>query len=139
MERQAVADRGFAIDDYGLPAFDNGQHAVLVDPGIKTFASGRTVPVSMLGLGEHVSGIRKCRHPAAVDQPRVPAAMIGMEMGAANIVDRFRRYTGLRQPLEKRQVQLMEAWQRRSVLVIAGTAIDQDRTMSGFQHPGMDA
>jgi hypothetical protein len=89
MERKTVPDRSLAIDDLGLSALDNGKNAVLEYAGAKAFLASRAGPMIVLGLGEDVLGIRERRHLAAVEESRVPAAMIRVQVGTADVVDLF--------------------------------------------------
>ena len=74
--------------DIGLAGLDHRQHAV-IDAAVGIFGAllVQLGPEAELRLGENVARIGKRRHPAAVDQARVPADMIGMQMGTHHEID----------------------------------------------------
>lgn len=101
---ETVREQAVAVDDLGLSGLDHGQDAVGEDAGIEAALSGRAGPVIVLGPGENISGIGEGRYPASVAQLRVPAAMVGVKMRAADEIDLVRCDAGLGEPRQEGQV-----------------------------------
>ena len=84
-DARMVADLIVVAYDLGPVGFDHGQNAVAERrhrrPGILL------APVIEFRLCEHIARIRKRRHPAAIVQPRIPANVIDMQVGAHHEVD----------------------------------------------------
>ena len=55
------------------------------------------VPVAPFLLRDQIARVRKRRHPASIDEHRVPADVIDMQMRAQHGVDRFARIAGRRE------------------------------------------
>ena len=82
-----------------LPGCDHRQHAVL--QGMTRELRVAPLPRLELLSGEHVARVGEGRHPAAVDQPGVPADVIAVQVGAQDVVDGLRREP---EPGERAQV-----------------------------------
>ena len=95
-------------------------------------------PVVVLGAREQVARVGEGRHPAPADQPRVPADVIGVEVGAHHEVDVFRSEAdggevveiAGRGPVRPGRVEA-------ALLVVADAGIDQDGAVAGPQHVGL--
>ena len=61
-------------------------------------SAGIGLGVIDLALGENVSGVRKGRYPAPVDQARVPSTVIGVKVGAEHEIDILRPGPGRGEP-----------------------------------------
>ena len=83
-------------------------------------------PVIVFDLVEQVVRIGKCRHPAPVDQPGVPADMIGMQMSTHDDIDVFRGDALRAQIIHPRPFLAMPVRPDGPVLVVADAGIDQD-------------
>ena len=143
LDQHRVVDRVRAVEQHRLAGLDHRQHAVAIGAaalrvGVRRGVATR-IAVFVLGTGEQILGVRKGRDPAAVTQHRVPADVIGVQMGAEHDVDVFRRGAGLTQAREIRRVALVEARQPRPLLVIATAAVEQDRVAIGADEPGVHA
>src|SRR5882724_6974250 len=104
------------------------QHAV---PGV--------VAAIQASLGKDRLCIGKGRDPATVLQKSIPADVVEVAMGTEHIIDRLRRDTGVLRAVKKWQIQLVELRRERAMLVIACTAINQDRMPFGPHDPGVNA
>jgi hypothetical protein len=65
-----------------------------------------------------------------------------MQVGAQDAqdgIDLLRLHAGCAQAVQERDIELMEAGKARSVLVVAGTAVQQHGVATGADQPGMDA
>jgi hypothetical protein len=83
-EMYEIAERVVARHEVGSLRLDDRQHAVVESQHL-----GLGVHLGPVGefLGaEDIARIGKGRHPAAVFEPRIPADMVGMEMGAQHEV-----------------------------------------------------
>ena len=143
LDHHRIVDRVRAVEQNRLPGLDHRQHAVAVGAaalrvGVRRGVATR-IAVFVLGPGEQILGVRKGRDPAPVTQHRVPADVIGVQMGAEHDVDVLRRGAGLTQAREIRRVAPVEARQARPLLVIAAAAVEQDRVPIGADEPGVHA
>jgi hypothetical protein len=135
MGHKASSQRTLPVGNFRRPTLDHGQNTVFVDSSVDTLLPRGTSPMLAFCLKETVSRVRKRRHPATVEQPCMPSTMIDMKMRAHHVVHRLWRNSGCRQPFEKRQIELVKAWDAGPVLVIAGKTVDQNRMMTGAQNP----
>ena len=95
----------------------------------------RLLPGGILPLVEHILGVREGRHPAAVAQHRIPAAMVDVQVGAEHVVDRLEAQA---RRLELIEVALLREIHRRGIaLILAGAGVDQDRVMRRAHHEGL--
>ena len=89
---------------------------------------------------EQVSRLREGRHPAPVLEPRVPADMVDVQVGAHDEVDVLDR-----EPVPPRAAHVgvdrlhVPVRPRRRGLVVADAAIDQDGMVRRAHHVGLDA
>src|SRR5271170_3400862 len=100
---------------------------------IATF--GRLFPCSVFALVEYVFGLREGRHPSAVSQHRVPAAMVNVQVRAEHVVDVLEPQTSRPEAVEPGL--LWEVHRRRIALVLAGAGVDQDRVLGRSQDVGL--
>ena len=112
MECEVIDHVAEAVDQKSLSRCDHRKDAIFENAGIEALTAGRTRPVIMLCFREHVFGVGKGRHPAAVAQTRIPAAMVGVKMRAKHVVDGLWGNPDRRQATEKRQVELIETRDR---------------------------
>jgi hypothetical protein len=90
-------------------------------------------PEVQFRFGKDVAGIGESWHPAAVFQPGVPADVIDVKMRAQNEMDVVDGQPGGGQASHERVVLLlMPQRARRTVLVVADAAIDQDVVLAGL-------
>ena len=76
------------IDEVGLAGLDHRQHAVFeVRIGRALRALFIVLPVLIFIVCEQITRVGKCRHPAAIDETRIPADMIDMKMRTHHEVD----------------------------------------------------
>ena len=85
LEEQAVFDRVVAVDEIRQAGAHDRQHAVLETAFGRAGADMRHLvrfPMRVFLPVEQVARVGEGRHPASVLQPRVPADMVDMQMGA---------------------------------------------------------
>jgi hypothetical protein len=129
-------------DEIRASGFDHREHAFA-----KGAHLGRPVlrvgvellVVFEVGLGKHVAGVRKGRHPAAVPELCVPADVVVMQVGAHDEIDLVRPCTGGREAFEVGRVHHVPEWPPGLVLVIAAARVDQDLLLADLQEPAVHA
>ncbi len=131
-----IVERVVVVDQQPLPGL---HHRLAVEApdvaGRIFFLLRRLLPGGVFALVEDVFRLREGRHPAAVHQPRVPAAMVDVQMGAEHVVDVLEA-----QPARVELVEpalLREVERRRVALVLAGAGVHQDRMMRRAHHEGL--
>src|ERR1700730_15213780 len=87
----------------------------------------RFLPGGVFAFMEHVLRLREGRHPAAVTQHGVPAAMVDVQMCAEHIIYVVEFEPGITESVEPRL--LWEVHRRRIALVLAGAGVHQDRSL----------
>ena len=136
LQGDGVVQREIVVDQQGLPGGDHGFAIVAPDIARRLRAARRRLlPRRVFALVEDVFRLREGRHPAAVHQARVPAAMVDMQVGAEDVVDILEA-----QPLGGEAVQpglLRKIHRRRVALVLAGAGIDQDGVLRRAHHEGL--
>ena len=138
--RRAIGDRVAAFDGRDEAALNDRQHAVLVAAviGLRPLC-GLTGAQLDLGLAHEIARIGKRRHPAAGDQARVPADVVGVEMGAEHDIDILGRAAGRSKMGDVMATgALVPVWPRRSRLMFADTGIDQDRLAAKADQMALD-
>ena len=141
LQRQATAHAVLARHELRLLRLDDRQHRIVVGVDLEGLGArplGLGLPEVVVGARHHVLGVGEGRHPLAVLQPRVPADMVDVQMGAHHEVDLLGLDARLAQTLEILGVQHVEARHARPGLVVAAAGIDQDRVLARAQQPGMD-
>ena len=103
--------------------------------GIFVFEIAEVIP---LGAAEEILGVLEGRDPFAVGEHRVPADMIGVEMGAENGVDAVFGISRVGDVLEKRAGSIGPDGQGE-FLVVAEAGVDEDALSLRFDNEGMDA
>jgi hypothetical protein len=144
LEEEALDDLRAVVDELDLAGLDHRHDAVLDDGDVlrqRQVAAGRRLPVLELAAREDVLGVREGRHPLAVDQPRVPADVVDVQVRADHQRHVLRLHAGLGQAIEVGQAQLVEALEQRqgARLVVAAAGVDQDRVAIVADHPGVHA
>ena len=118
-ELNLLGKRKIAFHDLRTLGLDDRQHGV-GDPG-----HGCRIlllllrPVRELALRHHVFRLRERRHPASVLEPRVPADMIPMQVGAHDVIDVLRLDPDAGEVGEVGRTHPMELGSRRALLVVA--------------------
>ena len=138
-EGYLVVERVVVGHDVGLAGLDHREHAV-VDAAVGIFLAALVDrdPVVVLGACEEVARVGEGRHPAPVHQPRVPAHVVGVEMGAHHEVDIVGREADGGEPVEvSRRRAVRPGRVEAALLVVADAGIDQDRPVPGPQHVGL--
>src|SRR5258707_35915 len=74
-----------------------------------------------------------------VDEPRIPADMIGMQMRQQNQIDFIGIHAGGHEPFEVWRMQLMKHRQSGAILVVARRGVDEYRAAVQTYHPCVDA
>src|SRR5262249_27731738 len=139
-DRQFITDRVLAVDQNRLSGLDHWQDAVAIrEAALNISLRWARIADLVLGSREKVFGIGKGRHPESAYQHRIPADVIGMQVGAQNDIDFLRPHAGCAQAVQEGDIKLMEAGKARSVLVIACTAVQQNGVAPGADQPGLDA
>src|SRR6266550_3133667 len=87
---------------------------------------------------DQVAGIRKGRDPTAIDQHRVPADVIDVEMRADHRVDRLARMAGGGEIREKPRLELVPGRYPPVLLVVAETGIDDYAAAPRLATLGLD-
>ena len=82
-------------------------------------------PIFELVPFEQIAGVGEGRHPLAVDQHRVPADMIDMEMGAEHDIEAFAREARAFEVLEEGGLEVRHHL-HCALLVIADAGVDHD-------------
>ena len=139
-DRHPGAERPCPLHQIGQPrrqhrrdaAFEN---AVVIGKG--RMPGGVAAPAVNLGLLHDVARIGKGRHPLAVAQLRVPAAMVVMQVRADDQIDVLRPVTRLGQALDEGNVQPVEE-RHRMRLAVAGTRIDQHHAIIRLENPALE-
>jgi hypothetical protein len=91
----------------------------------------------VLSPRKKVSRVRKRRHPAAVQEAGVPAAMIEMQMCAKHVIDALRRKSCRREVFE--EWALAHAEHRGTArLGVSDTGIDHDPFSGGLYYECLD-
>src|SRR4029077_19103517 len=90
-EPERVVEGEIVVDEQSLTGRD---HRLAVEPpniaatpGSRFTALGRFLPGGVFAFVKDVFRLREGRHPAAVAQPRVPAAVVDVQMRAKDVVD----------------------------------------------------
>ncbi len=96
-------------------------------------------PMRELDPAHQIAGLRKGRSPFPVNQHRVPADMVDMQMGAQHRVDRLAREPGRRQVGEKRPLEVVPGRDAAVLLVVAEAGIDDDAALGGLDDKRVDA
>ena len=88
LEPDLVRERVIVGDDISLAGLDHREHAV-VDATIGVLGAFLVEfrPETEFRFGENVARVWEGRNPAAIDQFRIPADMIGVQMGTHNKID----------------------------------------------------
>jgi hypothetical protein len=135
MKHKAISHRTLPVNDFRLPTLGHRQNAIFVDAGVDTLLPRGTPPMLVFGLENRyrASGNVGTQRPST--SLVFPSTVIGVKMGAHYKVHGLRRHSRSRQPLDKRQIELIKARDARPVLVITGTTVDQNRMVTGPQHP----
>ena len=123
-ETQFVTNTVAGVDEIHEPRSSNRAYRVIEHGG----ACGGAVifrPIE-LDTPDQVACSIKGRHPATTDQFRVPAYVIGVQMGAQHGVDRVGRASGRGKVLKKRTLAAVPRWKSPALLVIANARIDDD-------------
>jgi hypothetical protein len=95
--------------------------------------------VVVVGTAEDVFRILEGRHPLAVLEPRVPADVIDVQMGAHHHVDLVGFDAGRLQPRQVGSLHQVPLGPMRPGLVVANAGVDQDTFAADGQKPAMDA
>ena len=97
-------------------------------------------PVRELGVREQVARVRERRHPAPLLEARVPADVVGVQVGAHDDVDVRDREAVRGEPAHEGVVALhVPVRPRRPVLVVADAAVDEHRMVRRAQDVGLEA
>ena len=103
-DRHRVIDCMIAIDQHHLPRLDDRQNAVAIGAATLQIGLSRGIASGVADLvldaREQIACVRKCGHPAPVNEFRIPADVIGMKVRAQHDVDLFRRDTGQTKAIE---------------------------------------
>src|SRR5215831_291962 len=95
LDPYVVVKRIIHGNQLGLATVHDGQQAVLVVRIGRVCGSPFSdLPVLPFLARKEVASVREGRYPSAVEEPRVPTDVIGVQMRAQHIVDFFRRKTG---------------------------------------------
>ncbi len=92
-------------------------------------------PGGIFAFVEDVLRIRKCRHPAAITQHRVPAGMVDVKVGAEHVIDVFELQPFGMEAVEPRL--LRKIHRRWIAFVLAGAGIDQDGVLRRAHDKGL--
>src|SRR5579871_6463568 len=125
-QRDGVIERIVIVDQDSLAGLDDRQTIVAEHRSRRILALFVLLfPDRIFALVEDVFRIREGRHPAAIAQRRVPAAMIDMEMRAEHVIDLVESDPE-REQLVAPALLAGEIERRRMSLVLAGTGVDED-------------
>ena len=136
---KAVIYRMIPVNQYCLSRFDDWQDTVEVSASALKVRLCRGISAWIAYLvfraRKQVFRIRERRYPASVLQHRIPTDVIGVKMCAKHEIDLFRLHTSRTKPMEEGRIELMESRKTGTLLLVAGTAIEQDRVFSGANQP----
>src|SRR5262249_46548148 len=97
------------------------------------------LPVPQLAPADQVARVGEGRDPAAVEQARIPADVIDVQVGAEHEVDRLRPDAGLRETFEEpAPVAAGKVRNEGPLLALTDAGIDQDRSARCMEHEGLD-
>ena len=128
LQPDLVAQAMIGLDEVREARVEDGPDGVAEDFAVRVVP--RRAPVRPLRPAKEIARPGEGRDPAAVDQHRVPADVIDVEMGADDEVERLARETRPREVLEKRTVELVPE-RVRPGLVVADAGVDDDRVHRG--------
>ena len=97
------------------------------------------LPMVVFAPGHHVFGVGEGGDPAAVNEARVPADMVPVQMGAHDKIDLFRLDPDPREVVGERGAHAVELRPRRPLLVVADAGIDEDRMAAGAHHKTVES
>src|SRR4029079_1459303 len=125
---RAIHDRVTGFDSGDKAALDHRQNAVLeAAVGGLGGGGGLTGTVIDFGLAHEIPRIGERRYPSAGLEPRVPADMIGMQVGAHDNVDVIgRAAAGGKSRDIARGFALVPVWPGGPRLVLTDTGVEQD-------------
>jgi hypothetical protein len=121
--------------EIGEAGVDHGSHRVLDRQRVARLALG--VPVLPFLSTHDVPRVREGGHPLAVDQHRVPADVIEVEVGADHGVDLFAREAGGGEVVEERRVE-GQRFHAGDLAVVADARVDDDLAVAGGDAEGVD-
>ena len=94
LEPKRIVELIVVVDKQRLAGFDDRLAIVVkhiaTSCGAGFAALGQFLPGGIFAFVKNILGFRKCRHPAAITQHRVPATMVDMEMRAEHIINVFK-------------------------------------------------
>ena len=110
LEKETVFKRVAIVHQHRLAAFHHRQHAVVKGAYVRGFLALRVhaLPVFELAPCHQVTRVGKRWHPASVVEPRVPADMVDVQVGAHHVGDVVGAEPGLGHPLQEVGVQASE-------------------------------
>ncbi len=133
LEPDLVVQREIRVHQPRLPGLDDRRDALRPGGG----AGG--LHIGLVDRGHQVGGVREGRNPAPVEQLRVPAHMVAVQMGAEHVVHALGRHAGRRHPRQPGAVGAhVPAGDRGIGLVAAHAGVDHDGALRGLQHIGLD-
>jgi hypothetical protein len=136
-EADFVADPVIGLDEMDQAGIPDRGYRICEDSG-HVLALILARPMRVFDSAHQVAGIRKGRDPPAVDQHRVPADVIDVEMRADHRVDRLARIAGDGEIREKARLQLVPGRYPPVLLVVAETGIDDDAAAPSLATLGLD-
>jgi hypothetical protein len=136
-QRDFIGQTMVARDQLGFPGVRDGLYGI-VEYGDLVGLIAIIPPILVLGLAEHIARIGEGRRPLAVDQPRVPADMIDMQMRTQHGVDAVGRKSRGGQGFEERAFPVIPGRHIAAFLVIAEAGIDHDPARGRLHHQRMD-
>src|SRR5215472_12044164 len=127
LDPYTVVERIIHGNQLGLATVHDGQQAVLVVRIGRVCGSPFSdLPVLPFLARKEVAGVREGRYPSAVEEPRVPTDVIGVQMRAQHIVDMLLRKAGGGEIGEIRPILPVISQLVRALLVIARASVDQN-------------
>ncbi len=97
------------------------------------------LPELELRAHHDVLGLREGGHPLAIDQARVPAHVVHVQMRAEHVVHLLRRHAGGAEIVEIGALTPVPGRHLVALLVIADAGVDDHRMLRGLHHVGLDA
>ena len=92
-----------------------------------------------LRANEDVTGAREGRQPASAVQPRVPADVIDVQVGADDQIDRLGRHAGRSKVVEERRLEHVKRRSSATILPVADTCVDENREARTTHDEGVHA
>jgi hypothetical protein len=132
-ESDFARDPVIGINEVDKARVNHGGNSVGKVPGVP---AGLGHPRLVFGTTEQIASVRKCRHPLAVFEFRIPTHVIEVQVRATHNVDGLGREPCRRQALQKCGIPCKA--RKASHISIADTGVNDDAQSTAFDHKRVD-